>query len=53
MFTGGVILLIVSFFAMIAWFVWLAYRDPANLFKGRPSDVPVPETDTDTDTTKR
>lgn len=44
MISAGVILLIVSFFAMIAWFMWLAYRDPANLFKRR-DDVP-PDDDT-------
>jgi hypothetical protein len=35
---AGVILLIVSFFAMCAWFAYLAYKDPANLFKRRPSE---------------
>ncbi len=32
----GVLLLVVSMFAMFAWFGYVAYKDPAGIFKPRP-----------------
>ncbi len=34
----GVIALIITMFAMFGYFAWLAYHDPANLFKRRRGD---------------
>lgn len=38
MFLYGVIALVVTFMAMIGYFMWLAYKDPANLFRRPPRD---------------
>ena len=32
----GVLLFIILLFAMFAWFGYVAYRDPAGIFKPRP-----------------
>ncbi len=42
----GVLLFIVLFFAMIAWFGYVAFKDPAGIFKPRPRP-----TDSDRDET--
>ena len=35
---GGIIVFLISLFAMCAWFGYLVVKDPANLFKRRPRD---------------
>lgn len=33
---AGVILFLLLFFAMLAWFAYVATKDPAGIFKPRP-----------------